>query len=291
MDFQHTFKESLFDSHPGRLSVSLAQYYREHQKFCNMAASLTGQQLAVCHQLLTSNIRFMSNDLMARDAKVPTFDPYKLDTASSFSPAQQEMNDLIVNNNEMCQALESLQDMWTVNGFIHSDLRLENCMLQLESSSNSKPKNVTFLDWESFQTGDVAWDIAGVMAGFLSILSLGNVNDSYTGKELNNSAVTYRKKSEHITQQMRSFCLSYLQQGKIGSLHVKTLLNRVINFSAARLLSLSLDSLSGKEEMTLDGLLHLQLAQNILEDPEKSRKTLLAGDGQPMPSTRSDVCC
>ncbi|WP_394209837.1 hypothetical protein [Enterovibrio calviensis] len=252
-------------------SMSIFSYFREVDGDMQEIASLLGEELSKCHFLLSQSIKFSDNDVQFSSQKPSIFSPKKMSEGRELSLAQKQCIGILEKHRNLMDGLISLDAEWKVNGLIHNDMKLENCLVRFNTSKHIS--GVTFLDWEGFNTGDIAWDLAGIIEGYLTLLSSAMQRQAKKTHLFDHSK-ELSEISGQVRASLRVFWASYIEGSKIDAAYVKVLLKRVAKYSAARLIQSTYNKLENRNELSLDALLQIQLAHNLLAEPELNRQKL-----------------
>jgi hypothetical protein len=172
------------------------------------------------------------------------------DFFDTLSPAAKEIIQLIQQNTAFAQNYQGIQSLWKSSTVIHNDIKLDNFLVLA-------PSNIYIIDWEIANNGDPLWDVALLFASILQLW--------LEHREVSNQMDSLSKFSPFCT----SFWNSYATHPED-----QTIRKKVMQFTAIALLKFLIESADNQQSPSRIHLLHLQVAQNILEHPIKAANDL-----------------
>jgi aminoglycoside phosphotransferase (APT) family kinase protein len=154
---------------------------------------------------------------------------------------------------------------------IHGDLRLANVLLATEASS----PRIWLVDWEFAGFGESAWDVASLMAAGLGewLSTIPQVPGVAPHRLLDEASL----RLDHIRPGLASFWTAYMNEARPDDVDAWT--RRCIELVAAGLVHLGFEATARDERVRASAVAHLQVALNILEQPERSTAELLGISG------------
>ncbi|MGF1766832.1 phosphotransferase [Enterovibrio makurazakiensis] len=256
-------------------SINMFSYCRSNEVCLQRTASLLGMELSRCHFSLSQVVKFSDKGVKFVNQKPSIFTPEIMSEGGDVSIAQRQCLNIVKKHSDLMNGLTSLDSEWRVNGLIHNDMKLENCLVRFSNEDPEKKSivGVTFIDWERVNIGDIAWDLAGIIEGYLTLLSSA-MQQQAKKTHLFDHSLELGEISGQVRAALRVFWAAYIEGSKIEPTYTHTLLKRVAKYSAARLIQSTYNKLEGRDELGLDALLQIQLAQNLLSDPELNREKL-----------------
>jgi hypothetical protein len=166
--------------------------------------------------------------------------------------------------------LDALRDRWRATRFIHGDLKWDNCLLA--DGADGRP-DLKIVDWEFAGLGDPGWDTGAVFQVYLSwwIGSIPPAADDSSPPPVEQA--TYPL--EAMQPAMRAFWAAYLAQAQPDE-PAADLLKRSAQYGAARLIQSAYEAMTYAPGLEPRAVAMLQVAANMLENPEDAIRYLLA---------------
>lgn len=175
------------------------------------------------------------------------------------SQGEEDALQLVLATPGFTALIESAAAQWESSSFIHGDCKLNNYLL------NEKENRIKWIDWELFSNGDPLWDVATV---FQSALIMWVADKSrLPGKEKNFTAT--------IQTLTSSLWKKYTWLNKWNTETEKTQLLKCTSFTALRLLHACFESTPEADALQPYSARLLQLAHNILLNPQAAHQELL----------------
>jgi len=247
---------------------------------CNAAAPL-GDALGIFHRA------FRERSSLSDDwAGLPMAPPWILfahrptpEMLARLSPANLQVLKLLQKNHTMAASLETLRNEWTPDTLIHNDIKGDNLLVTLRTDERV---SVRIIDWELIQIGDAAWDVGTVFRDFLDywLLSVPLSSDLSPEQMLEGAHVPLAK----IHPATRAFWQAYRASASLAPAIAGSFLLRSLRFAAARMAQGAYELSASMHQASNYAVAVLQLAVNILEDPQDASLHLF---GIPAPWKKS----
>lgn len=159
------------------------------------------------------------------------------------------------------QYLGELRKIWVYDTLIHGDIKWTNILIQ---SKENKEKPY-IIDWELADIGDPLWDIAGVIAGFISEVILFSQPQAY-------SQLTHIKLEDMASAvpYVDEFWRTYAQKMKFSKATALANLEKTLRLSGARLAQTSIENSVSHTQLHPDSLKLLQGANVLLSEYAKA---------------------
>ena len=159
------------------------------------------------------------------------------------------------------QYLGELRKIWVYDTLIHGDIKWTNILIQ---SKENKEKPY-IIDWELADIGDPLWDIAGVIAGFISEVILFSQPQAY-------SQLTHIKLEDMASAvpYVDEFWRTYAQKMKFSKATALANLEKTLRLSGARLAQTSIENSVSHTQIHPDSLKLLQGANVLLSEYAKA---------------------
>jgi aminoglycoside phosphotransferase (APT) family kinase protein len=183
------------------------------------------------------------------------------------STGAQELVALVQTDRALCDHLEAVRSATTTEGFVHGDVRWDNC-LALVGPSGRRRTRVLLVDWESAGTGPVAADPGAVLAEYLAawVESVPIVDRRDPGRLLARASRPMRR----MQPAMREFWAAYRDASRSPPS-----LRYVVELAAVRLLQTAVERAQELASPTAHVVAHAQLAANLLRRPADAARPLL----------------
>jgi hypothetical protein len=204
------------------------------------------------------------------DSGLPTSAPWVLSvhrpdltTYRMLSSATCELIAVLQTLTTLTEALDRLRDTWKPVSLIHGDVKASNVLVG--PTPTNRP---TVIDWESAQFGEPAWDVGSIFAIYLS---------TWIGSMSSMTSVDARAMEgaiEPLRPSIRAAWHSYARRAELIADARSRLLHRATDWMAARLTQTGVELSQQTSQAPQLALLHLQVAQNVIERPEDARTLL-----------------
>jgi hypothetical protein len=160
--------------------------------------------------------------------------------------------------------LDELRKRWHTMTLIHGDIKSDNVLVRTVGGQDVV--EVRIVDWELVQLGDPAWDLAGALQDLLlfwvQAMPLGS---SLTMEQI---VAASRYPIGSIQGACRALWGGYRLAAASDACELSGLLTRAVAFSAARLIQSAYEMAEGASTLPSASVICLQMAANILNEPE-----------------------
>jgi hypothetical protein len=257
-------------------SVPLWDYYSEHtpHEFPVWPGFAVGHALGLVHRA------FRSPELAdhPRLARLSRATPWVLrvhkpkpDLLATLSPANLLTLRIIQEQEGLSDRLDALRGSWRPETLIHGDVRSDNVLL-IPHRTPPETGEVRLVDWEFHQLGDPAWDLAGVLQDFVLFwTSSMPLSSKLTAEEITDQA-KYPLASLHGA--LSATWHGYTASARLERSGADEFLVRAVAYSAARLIQSVYEMLAEEIQLTAWSVILLQVATNILADPDLATRHL-----------------
>ena len=184
--------------------------------------------------------------------------------ARDISPARRRILKIIQSEGDIGTHLDDFRGEWRAESVVHGDIRSANVLVQAEEATPSP--RVQLVDFESVQWGDPACDLGGALHEFvlLWVRGLPMDNDLEAVERAAHSEHSLESLAPAVHELWRGYCAAAgVERGR-----EEELARRAVRFAAARLLQSIFESAGGSDELTVAEVMQLQIAANILADPD-----------------------
>ena len=194
---------------------------------------------------------------------------------SRLSPAHVQLLSLLQKETALVSGLDRLRNEWTPDTLIHNDLKGDNVLVVLDAE---RGPSVRIVDWELVQLGDAAWDVGAVFRDFLDywLMSVPLSGDLSPEEMLGAAEIPLAR----LHPAARAFWSGYCAAAGIRRDSQGGFLLRSVRFAGARLAQGSYELSSGTATPSNFAIALLQLAANVMDDPQEASLTLF---GIPVP--------
>jgi Ser/Thr protein kinase RdoA (MazF antagonist) len=245
---------------------SLGERYARTRTYDGATARSVGETLATIHGLGSAMIvdstlqpifsRLMPWPMMLDVHGQQLFEPYGPAGAQLFAAIQQTPGLLLM--------LTHLRLHWTPDTVIHGDMKWDNCLVSLDAADS----RVRLVDWELVDVGDAAWDVASVLKEYVTAVILARFADP-------NGASAPPLTLDALRPAIREFWSAYVAARGLPAPIAQALRDRAIRFTAARLITATLEYIAVSAAMNTFVASMLQSAIGILAQPEIAAAELL----------------
>ena len=188
------------------------------------------------------------------------------------SSASLQLIKIIQQNKELTRYLDEFNNMWKQECLIHSDVKLENFVI--DSNIYTKNNNkIKLVDWELASIGDPAWDVGSVFCSYLSLWLFSiPISDEIPPDEF----MKYAKfPIEKIQPAINSFWSMYVHCMKLDHTISQKFLVKAAKYTSARLIQTGYEFSQSRGDLTGHVVCLLQLSINIMKRPLDAITSLL----------------
>jgi Ser/Thr protein kinase RdoA (MazF antagonist) len=184
------------------------------------------------------------------------------------STAAQDLVARVQASRALCARLDELRDSGSHDALVHGDMRWDNC-LAVAAPHSQRRTRVLLVDWELAGGGAAGFDVGTVLAEYLRVW-IGSIPivDPREPALLIGRA---RHPLEEMRPAVQSFWSAYAAASPL-----RPTLRRVIELAAVRLLQTAVEHARAQPSLTSPVVNLVQLADNLLRDPEGAALSLLA---------------
>jgi hypothetical protein len=189
------------------------------------------------------------------------------------SAAEYEVLCILQAEDQLQRRLEGLRCEWAATSVIHGDIRFDNVLFRSGATEELfGPVETWLADWEMVTYGDPAWDVGGALQDLLVfwVSSMPIFNESSAEAMIAGASVTM--------DELRSAARSFWHGYRLGSGHdpdeANELVRKSVAFSAARLIQSAFEWSMAASRPTGQSVVLLQLATNVLAEPERAQLQL-----------------
>jgi hypothetical protein len=235
------------------------------------AARALGRALATAHRLCGSTATRDRDGWgwLPRDApSVMGLREPDLDSLSRLSAAHFQLLRILQGEPDFNSYFEEIQQSWRPKTLIHGDVRFDNVLVGPPAEGDEDLPRVWITDWEMVRLGDPAWDLAGALQEFvvLWIASMPLPEDGRAEGVGDGAGVPM----DGLRIAARAIWTGYregsgLASGELG------LLRRAVALCPARLIQSAYEFAAECDDLPGQSVLLLQVAANLLADPESGR--------------------
>ena len=249
-----------------REAQTLREYHLRRRRFSPRLAALLGRALAALHRLEDTPEQAGSQPWIL-SVHLPGLNIFQ-----DFSSANIQLIKIIQGYPDFCELLDALRASWRIEALIHNDIKWDNCLVYGKEGA-ARITRLKLIDWEQSDAGDPAWDVGSVFAEYLSfwLLSIPITGETPLEQYLDLA----RFPLEAMQPAMRSFWNSYTRHSRLASPAAAQMLQKAVQFGAARLIQTAMEQMQNTAQLTGNTLAMLQLCYNILARPEQAIVHLL----------------
>ncbi len=249
-----------------RDAIPVWRYYREHAEGVPLrtdAVSAVGGALAALHAAF-GTVRERAPAFIGSDLPwsfwlgLPNPDLRRL-----MSRGCAELLRLLQEDAAVVDFFESLRERWTPSAVIHGDVRLDNVLVLRDEAADAR---IALVDWETVQWGDPAWDLAGALQDSIFLW----ISSMPLDREADEMAEAARYPLPVLQAGMRACLERYRSELRLDPAAAAALIERAVQFSAARLLQTSYEIAINDVAVSPITAHLLQVAVNVIRDPRRA---------------------
>jgi hypothetical protein len=192
---------------------------------------------------------------------------------AGLSPAGRDLLRVLQTQESLWENVDAALRRWEPGSIIHGDIRFDNILVRPpQGARGAEPTELWIVDWEMVGIGDPAWDLAGALQDFLVVwVASMPLSEELTAEQMNAGA---RVSLDAVRVAVRALWSGYRAGSGLEPAEAEGLLNRAVAFSAARLIQSAFEVLVDAERLAGPAVLLLQVAANLLAEPEGGRVQL-----------------
>jgi len=183
-----------------------------------------------------------------------------------------ELIKMIQHAPSLTKRLDSLRAAWSPSAVIHQDVKWDNVIVFTTSGSRGRT-GLKLVDWEGAVNGDPCWDIGSAFSHYLSTWLFSIPITGQSPPEDFPKLAKYPL--EKMQPAIRRCWLSYVAAVRADSAAARHRLLRSVEYSGARLVQTAFEMSQVSMELNGAIVLHLQLAQNMLDRTPEAAVQLL----------------
>jgi aminoglycoside phosphotransferase (APT) family kinase protein len=233
-------------------------------RFPRMPARALGRALAELHSLpagIIDDLPRGTDPIWGLSLCEP---PHRL--LLDLSAGAQDLVARLQTSRVMCDRLDRLRATSPGNVVTHGDLRWDNCLAV--PAAGSRRTRVLLVDWELAGYGRPEFDVGAVLAEYLRVWvgSIPIVDPRHPGGLTSRAA--------HPLRQMQPAIEAFWSAYRAANLLAPPL-PRVVEWAAVRMLQTAIESAQGLAAASAHVVTLMQLAANLLRDPDDAAISLL----------------
>ena len=234
-------------------------------RFPRISARVLGRALAAVHRLPADHVgepRAEQSPMWGLSLPEPSHD-----LLLDLSAGGRDLVARLQADPELCDRLNDLRARTSASSFVHGDLRWENCLAVAPLGSRRRTR-VLLVDWELAGAGVPEFDVGTVLAEYLRswVGSIPIVDARRPGRLV--------PRAGHPLERMQPAAQAFWSAYRLASGRGPKL-RRVIEMAAVRLLQSAVERAQGLGTPTAHVVTLLQLADNMLRQPDYAAVSLL----------------
>lgn len=188
---------------------------------------------------------------------------------ADLNPAALEVLRILQADATFRDRLDPLHRHWRPEVIIHGDVRFDNILVRVTQAGDRGEVELWIVDWELVQIGDPAWDLAGALQDLLAywVASMPLSSDVSVEEVIVRAGIPLAA----LRPTLRELWSGYREGAGVGPVEAEALLSRAVAFSAARLVQSAFEGAITSGHLPVRSVLLLQLAANVLAEPERAR--------------------
>jgi aminoglycoside phosphotransferase (APT) family kinase protein len=246
---------------PGR-----ARVWSDHDgRFPRMPARILGRVLAALHRLPVDGIAALPPGVERMWGLSLPEPSHEL--LLDLSAGAQDLLARLQASDAVCRRLLQLREAIADDSLVHGDLRWDNCLAAPAPGSRRRTR-VLLVDWELTGAGAAAFDVGTILAEYLCawVGSIPIVESADPGRLVARA----RHPLERMQPAMHAFWSAYAHAAER-----RPDLRRVVELAAVRVLQTAVEHAQGRSAAGAHVVTLMQLAGNMLRDPDDAARNLL----------------
>jgi Ser/Thr protein kinase RdoA (MazF antagonist) len=192
------------------------------------------------------------------------------DLLATITPANYQTLQILQTQEGLVSRLDALRKRWRPETVIHNDVKSDNVLVRPGREPGAV--EVRLVDWELVQVGDPAWDLAGALQDLLGLWVQTMPLAAGLPPERVMAEAPYP--AGEVQSVLRALWSGYRAAAGLGGAAAATLLARAVAFSAARLVQSAYEMAHVASTLPAASVILLQVAANVLDDPELAQVQL-----------------
>jgi aminoglycoside phosphotransferase (APT) family kinase protein len=192
-------------------------------------------------------------------------------------PGQMRLVEHVRDNKSLARVLDELAATWRRDAFIHGDIKFENCVVAnganaRDESDSGARADIKLVDWELADFGEPAWDLGSLVQSYLA-LGLLNAPAAPRGsllEQLRASSTNF----DGMRRAVAAFWSAYREEAASGEPARKTVYERALFCTAARLVQSALEVMHGRLRPTPDALSLLAASIEVITNTHEIARWL-----------------
>lgn len=188
------------------------------------------------------------------------------------SATSTEVIKIVQHAASLTHRLDAVRSVWSPSAVIHHDVKWDNLIIPRDPKSG-RAGEVKLIDWEGAVQGDPCWDVGSVFSNFLSSWLFSIPITGQSPPE--NFPKLARLPLERMRPAIRWFWESYVKSAGLDRRSARSRLLRSVECAGARLVQTAFEAAQVSASLNGAIVLHLQLAQNVLDRTVEAAVQLL----------------
>jgi hypothetical protein len=256
-------------------SESIAEYHRRLGRFPAQVGSRLGELLGSYHRDAAAlPADHPQAAVFAR--KIPwVLSLHQLHASSlgTLSGANARLLDIVHSHPGFRDRLDRLHGEWRPDRLVHGDIKWENCLISNGHDTSAGP-TLKLVDWEVADLGDATWDVGAIFQSYLvAWIASMPLSPAAPPAQLIARA---RYPLEDMRPAIQAFWRSYVATRGLNREEERPLLERSVEYAAARMIQTAYEWMHESATMTTNNLCFLQVSLNVLTSPVDAARDLLA---------------
>jgi aminoglycoside phosphotransferase (APT) family kinase protein len=248
----------------------LRHHHYRRGRFSASLAAVLGRALSTLHSATRNLAVDVDSDAHTAPSILSLHRP-SADIFRDFSVASIELIKIIQQTPTLCAKLDDLRREWRCESLIHFDIKWDN--LIVVPGPGPRQKSLKIIDWEMARLGDACWDIGSAIGNYLSwwIFSIPVTGQAHPEQFPALARYPLAKMRPAIARCWQS----YIQDLELDAASIRQLVLKTTGYAAVRLVQTAFEAAQVSAELNSSLILHLQLADNILNRTPEAAVHLL----------------
>ena len=256
----------------------LTAYHTRTGRFSRTLAARLGAALGDLHERVLVPARLRPDLFTGRIPWALGLDCPGTSLWREASNAGLQLVRILQANPEIRALLKQLRNGWSVDAFVHHDIKWDNCLV-ITSGESRRATRLALVDWEFADLGDSCWDAGSVFGNYLTFW-LSSI--PVTGSEPPDRYLDLAKHPlSRMQPAMRSYWAAYTRARRWEGATADAALIRCVQYAGIRLLQSAYERTQRMVHLDGNLLCLAQLAVNVAIRPLEASHHLLGIAGQP----------
>ena len=263
----HAFHEDsdalILEYLPGVCPLSTYRY--ERRRPLKWVARSLGRMIAQLHNItheISTNPSVLQETISSYAPPVFYLLTPSVSMYCMLSPANLQLLQELQDNQRLQEQVEAARKQWSPSCLVHGDLKWDN-VLVCPPCPPARSRALRIADWELAGVGDPAWDVASVLAAYISAW--------IRAEQLVSTRIPSRPTAPpDMSALCRTYWDAYAEDRRLTAHEAGVMLRRAIAYCGMKLIWVAIEGMQESRMLSATYLTHVQVGLNVLERPEEA---------------------